>query len=225
MFPVSKNKIECESLTTKRSYDSEIVINQLSKEFHSKCYICGGDVGTSLRVEHFVPHLNRSEYMYDWKNLFLACDYCNNIKSDTYNNRNKAIINPMYRNPIHEIKVNWGEQLKRKITFTGTSKDLEVANSVELLNKIFISKPRESAAYTYKRDSLRRRLFNELREFFYVFDELVMDNPLPGREAELVLKLKDFLHVRSDFYEYKVSLIYHDDVLRKETERLLGYRL
>ena len=62
------------------SYREEDVISLLDKDFCGKCYICETKRPTGINIEHFVPHHNNIDLMFDWKNLFLSCPHCNNAK-------------------------------------------------------------------------------------------------------------------------------------------------
>ena len=59
------------------------VIEQLSSDFHDKCYLCEMDELQSIEVEHLRPHHNGKdrERMFDWNNLFYSCAHCNSVKN------------------------------------------------------------------------------------------------------------------------------------------------
>jgi len=66
---------------TNNNYKDPIVVQQLKKDFLSKCYLCEQTEFGNVNVEHFVPHLNQSEELrIDWENLYYACSHCNGIK-------------------------------------------------------------------------------------------------------------------------------------------------
>lgn len=75
---------------TNGNYTDPLVVQQLKKDFFSKCYLCELSDFGNLNVEHFVPHLNQSEELRtDWENLYYACSHCNSIKGA----RHKELLN------------------------------------------------------------------------------------------------------------------------------------
>ncbi|WP_052706185.1 HNH endonuclease [Vibrio galatheae] len=91
-FPKTTNQEIINELARQKNlssgkYDFDAVWEQLSKDFFNKCYICG-DTTTSPRIEHFRPHNGGAdkERKFDWHNLMLACEHCNSIKSNDYEN-------------------------------------------------------------------------------------------------------------------------------------------
>jgi len=73
---------------------------QIKKETFDKCayceskvtHICPGD------VEHILPKSRFPSNVYDWNNLTLACQLCNNSKRDFYDSTN-PLLNPYIDNP------------------------------------------------------------------------------------------------------------------------------
>ena len=66
---------------TNSDYTDPVVVKQLKKDFLSKCYLCEQTDFGNVNVEHFVPHLNKSEELRtDWNNLYYSCSHCNGIK-------------------------------------------------------------------------------------------------------------------------------------------------
>lgn len=71
MFNVTRTQEAPESLSRRVSYSEEDVLNELSKIFHDKCYLCEIKDPTSLNVEHFYAHQGDLDKKFDWKNLYL----------------------------------------------------------------------------------------------------------------------------------------------------------
>jgi len=59
MFKVIRSVVPTE--WTNDNYRDPIVVNQLKKDFLSKCYLCEQTDFGNVNIEHFVPHLNQSE--------------------------------------------------------------------------------------------------------------------------------------------------------------------
>ncbi|MBT0111949.1 HNH endonuclease [Vibrio alginolyticus] len=69
-----------------KNYDIAGVREMLYNDFKGICYICGYS-NPSNAIEHFRPHRSVDRVkMFDWNNLFYACEHCNGIKSDQYEN-------------------------------------------------------------------------------------------------------------------------------------------
>jgi uncharacterized protein (TIGR02646 family) len=86
MIYFQKSQPAPKSLTSEKAkkngtYRTNEVIERLSADFKNKCYICELK-STTLQIEHFKPHRNNVNLMFDWNNLFWACGHCNNIKGD-----------------------------------------------------------------------------------------------------------------------------------------------
>jgi uncharacterized protein (TIGR02646 family) len=91
-FPKTQNQVVIDELARQKQlasgkYDFDGIWTQLSTDFHNKCYICG-DKCSSPRIEHFRPHNGGADVdrKFDWNNLMLACEHCNAIKSNDYEN-------------------------------------------------------------------------------------------------------------------------------------------
>ncbi len=70
---------------TNSDYTDPAVVKQLKLDFLSKCYLCEQTDFGNVNVEHFVPHLNKSEELRtDWNNLYYSCSHCNGIKGSRH---------------------------------------------------------------------------------------------------------------------------------------------
>lgn len=71
---------------------------QLIEEFNGKCSYCGYYVGNlGGNIDHYFPKSRFPELVNDYKNLTLACNYCNRKKagrSPINENGEKVILNP-----------------------------------------------------------------------------------------------------------------------------------
>lgn len=206
MFKAQKSPIICPDLEAKIKYDSAIVINQLRIDFYDKCYICGDKIAKDLRVEHFVPHMNDEDKKYDWGNLFLSCDYCNNIKSNTFNTDGRHILNSTIVNPLKYIQhtINYPDN---HIEFIKIEDTKESINSIELLEKIYIGKDNQSAAYIYKKETLILRLRASLLTIINLLEEIVNLRSDDGHFEYLKSKIGSELGIHSEFYEFKKTFI------------------
>lgn len=65
-------------------YNTNEVNKALGLMFAHKCYLCEKKDLDNLQIEHLVPHRGNRDLMFDWENLFLSCNHCNNIKNDKF---------------------------------------------------------------------------------------------------------------------------------------------
>ncbi|MEZ8729080.1 HNH endonuclease [Vibrio splendidus] len=105
-FPKTQNPTVIAELARQKKlaagkYDFDAIWTQLSADFHNKCYICG-DTCSSPRIEHFRPHNGGSDQdrKFDWQNLMLACEHCNAIKSNEY----EQLIDCIQEQPDQHIR-------------------------------------------------------------------------------------------------------------------------
>ena len=97
------------------SYNTPEVNEALKEMFRKKCYICENKEGiSSYQIEHLIPHRGNIDLKYDWKNLFLSCAHCNNIKNDRYEfeplEESKEIDNTVHL--LHDAYYGTTEQKK-----------------------------------------------------------------------------------------------------------------
>jgi uncharacterized protein (TIGR02646 family) len=155
MFNAKKSPDTPKSLIRQKKYDSEDVVKQLFIDFNEKCYLCGDKVNKDHRIEHFIPHRDKNENLkYDWNNLFLSCDYCNGIKSDSYNIDGKEIINSVNERIEDYVSHSYiGFPLSR-IEINKNKSNNETDNTIDLLNKIYLKNKSSSESQKIKREQL-----------------------------------------------------------------------
>lgn len=70
-----------------KSYKDPVLVEQLKKDFFSKCYLCEQTDFGDLNVEHFIPHKDKDiNLKLDWNNLYYSCSHCNFIKGSRHEN-------------------------------------------------------------------------------------------------------------------------------------------
>ena len=175
MFKVSKSARPTNWNT--KDYKDSVVVKQLQKDFHAKCYICEQKYFPNLNVEHFIPHLDNETLKLDWNNLYYACSRCNSIKNKYYDNMLdccnqehlvESWINVYYRMPDEDIEVV--NTCPRDHSFYEKSE-----NSKELIAKCFNNE--NSGIQEVSKEDLREKIievhsdFLDLRrEFFKEID-------------------------------------------------------
>ena len=89
MIKIERTPLEAEKLAELRSsgtHNHDFIREQLRKDFHNKCYICGRSITGEFEIEHLLPHYNgtKKDRQLDWDNLFMSCSNCNGIKKNRY---------------------------------------------------------------------------------------------------------------------------------------------
>lgn len=118
------------------SYNTPEVNEALKEMFRKKCYICENKEGiSSYQIEHLNPHRGNIDLKYDWKNLFLSCAHCNNIKNDRY----EPILDCSEVEVDQKIafrKEGWfGED--ERYEFEPLEESIEIDNTVHLLHDAY----------------------------------------------------------------------------------------
>ncbi|WP_367599277.1 HNH endonuclease [Pseudomonas fulva] len=65
-------------------YNTALIVQELERIFHGKCYLCEQAQLSDPEIEHFKPHLNDKALKNDWNNLYYSCSRCNSIKGATH---------------------------------------------------------------------------------------------------------------------------------------------
>lgn len=100
MIRVTKASVAPQSLSTTSAYDGQDVQRQLEHDHQGKCYLCERHLCTDFQVEHLKSQRHYPALKQDWNNLFWGCGYCNNKKSDCFDN----LLNPTSVNIEDEIR-------------------------------------------------------------------------------------------------------------------------
>lgn len=100
MIRIAKSETAPASLSTTKGYSCEDVLKQLLTDQHKKCYLCERILVTDFEVEHLLSVVHHPELAQSWKNLHLACRYCNGRKSDVI----EDLLIPTEENIEDELK-------------------------------------------------------------------------------------------------------------------------
>lgn len=111
------------------------VVARLQRIFLNKCYICEFKAPPSINVEHFLPHKGDRELMFDWNNLFFACDHCNRLKSDGYTPILKCTDPTPQVDKVLNHSIEFG--IETKVEVRPLKTDDPVTNTARLLNAVY----------------------------------------------------------------------------------------
>ncbi len=87
MRKVKKRKKDCKVVIpyiAKCSQDCFLSTSRLWSDQKGRCYICERFLNTDYQIDHLLCLKKYPELMKKWRNLFLACSYCNNRKSSGF---------------------------------------------------------------------------------------------------------------------------------------------
>ncbi len=195
------------------------VLERIQNDFHNKCYICEDKDITSINVEHFEPHQNNKEKLFDWNNLFYACQHCNNIKNDL--EKYHPLLNCTNEN--HKI-LDW-IKFEYEIMPLGEPKiialqtDELTQKTVTLIQDVFTG---TTPLKTLEARNLRRKLEKEMRPFLNDLFEYFSDDTF-SEEEKTILKLRIIrrLSIKSAFTAFKVWYIKKNSVYLQEFSQYL----
>lgn len=151
MIQIYKSSTSPKSLDTGTQYNGQDVQEQLLIDQNSKCYICEKKVVTDYHIDHLLSQAQHSDKTTDWSNLLLTCSYCNQKKSNAYD----QIINPL-GHPI-ETFIKQKVDYQRNVAIFEGPDDREIVGideTIKLLSSVFNGKTparqvREEKFYEY----------------------------------------------------------------------------
>ncbi len=135
MINIERTETAPDCLKNKIDYKCDDVLDKLENDFFGKCYICETNL-FSTNVEHFIAHKGNKKLKFDWRNLFLACFHCNNIKLTTdildCTEPNSDIEEKIIYKSISDV--NESIQIEANDSY---SNDNLTKNTVTVLNKVY----------------------------------------------------------------------------------------
>ena len=199
MIRIKKNVYAPQSLGKNQTYNAEDVRKQLLHDQNEKCYLCERILGTDFEVEHLKSQTHHPELKQEWNNLLLACRYCNNKKTDSFDN----ILHPLFINIEEEI-VQQIDFSKKEAVFCTNIIDEPHNKTIELLNRIFNGN-------TQLR-KIKERFFEYVISIINRFQQTVNDylmNPTP----ENAQKIRNELNITQELLGFKYWIIRNNSTL------------
>jgi uncharacterized protein (TIGR02646 family) len=199
------------------TYNDELIIEALKKEFYSKCYICEDDMSTSINIEHFKPHKGDKDLKFNWNNLYLACSHCNNIKLAKYDN----ILDCMSDKEDVERTMKYLASTfpKRYVTIEVIDSSEKVRDTAELLTKAYNGTTPQKRLESEK---LRKKIQQEMIRFQRLLNEYYFDACDDEDKKEVKQKIKRALSKNSPFAAFKRWVILEEEEYDKEFGDLLA---
>ncbi len=194
------------------NYRCKDVVKQVSDDFFDKCYLCEDKHVKDINVEHFEPHKGNRDKMFDWKNLFFACSYCNNIKlGDESPLLNCTDVSLRVVNSI-KLEIDSSRLPERHFFVTPLVDDAVTFNTASLLHKIYNGRENPTALKERGALNLRKRIIEHLSGFNDLVEEYRLGVLSKERIKSKIIKQ---LQVESAFTAFKVWLVRENDELEE----------
>jgi uncharacterized protein (TIGR02646 family) len=116
----------------RKGYGADSVQAAILADQDDKCYLCERQRDTDFQIEHLQCRDNYPEKMNCWENLFVACAYCNQKKSDSFDD----ICNPTTTNVECDI-VQKIDFCAKKVVFKARLADCVLEKTAELLTRLY----------------------------------------------------------------------------------------
>ncbi len=219
MFNVVRNEPAPASLTDKKKYDLEDVLEALNKVFHKKCYICETSEPQDINVEHFRPHKGNEALEFAWNNLYLSCSRCNNIKLAKYDNLldccdpDTDVVRAVKHLPP---STPYARQLQIEAQHDNEKAKL----TAELLDKVFNSEhtPNKAVSASF----LRRKVFDQYNLLLTELNKYYGPVTLPDEKVKAVERIKLLLKATSPYSAFISWCIMEDDELGPMLNGFIG---
>ena len=206
MTRVRKSKVEPENLSI--SYRNDNVYGELLKNQDDKCYLCERIVSTNYQIDHLKSKNNFPNLEKNWKNLFLTCDYCNQKKSNNFDN----ILNPEDYD-IEKIIKHSNEFFNKKVIFSSGENSDEIEETIRLLSKLFNGN-------NGLRNKKEERFYDEFIQKFNIFLKIINDYLSISKE-EYRNKIENELNIKSEFLGFKYTIIMENQTLKQDFGHLI----
>ncbi len=192
-------------------YKDDAVKRAILEDQNDKCYICERKVTTDYQVEHLTSQRNNEAGVNDWKNLYIACNYCNDKKKASFDD----IKHPDTYN-VEDVIRHSVEFENERVTFSTTSEDSGIRNTVKMLERMF------NGTNAPNRVLMETRFYNQFKRSYNYFQSVVHDYLL-GRRDEMRPIIETLLGVKSEYLAFKYAVIMENDTLRRDFEEMVRW--
>jgi len=192
-------------------YNDQIVIESLKKDFYRKCYLCE-EFTRHFEVDHFYPQLSHKNLINEYSNLFYSCQKCNKLKPKKTNTmESEEILNCCDIDVEKYIKLSLDIQQCEvnieQIKFDN-SLELKIANTINLLNRIYNGKDSKSNSC----EDLKDEIIEEIECFRKIIDTYQTTR----LKKSSLNEIKDKLKLESSYSTFKRWIIKDNEILTKE---------
>lgn len=203
MIRVKKREEAPEELATK-GYTDDAVKRAILEDQDEKCYICERKVTTDYQVEHLASQNAYAAGVNEWKNLYIACNYCNDKKKTSFDD----IKHPNAYN-VEDVIRHSVDLENERVTFTTESEDAAVQKTVKMLERMF------NGTNAPKRVLMETRFYNKFKQSYNNFQSVVHDY-LAGHTEEMRPVIETQIGQRSEYLAFKYAVIMENETLRHD---------
>ena len=192
MIRIRKSLVAPAELISK-GYRTDSVQSAILADQDDKCYLCERIRKTDFQVEHLQSRDKFPDKKNCWENLFVACAYCNQKKSDGFDD----ICNPTKTNVECDItqKIDF---CAKKVVFKAKLADSTLEKTAELLTRLY------NGTKPGLRTIREERFCNEFIQQMNVFQQAVVRYMERGdNEAEI----KQMLDIKAENLGFKYSIL------------------
>lgn len=205
MIRVYKDPDEPKSLAAHKSYSGDDVVRQLRADQRGKCYLCERLTVTDFQVEHHKSQAQHPDLVYCWNNLFLSCAYCNNKKSNLFDNMVSPTGNDIETYIEQRLDFDKSKAIFKYIG--GENITDEYGETISFFERVFNG--------TNKLRTEREQLFyNYVLSAVNTFQKMVVDW-LFAPTAELEDAIRQSLDIGKEFLGFKYWIIKSNSMLLK----------
>lgn len=192
MIRVRKSSVAPTELAEK-GYGANSVQATILTDQDDKCYLCERKRTTDFQVEHLQSRDNCPEKENCWDNLYIACGYCNQKKSNNFDD----ICNPSKTDIECEIaqKIDFSA---KKVLFKAQCVNNSLEQTVTLLSRLY------NGTRPGLRTTREERFYNEFIQQMNVFQQAVLRYMEHGdNETEI----KQMLDIKAENLGFKYSIL------------------
>lgn len=204
MIQIYKSSTSPKSLDTGTQYNGQDVQEQLLIDQNSKCYICEKKVVTDYHIDHLLSQAQYSDKTTDWSNLLLTCSYCNQKKSNAYD----QIVNPLSF-PI-EALIKQGVDYQRNVAIFEGPDDKDIVGideTIRLLSSVFNGK---TPARQVREENFYNEFLSRINLFQKACNQFLEDDS--EQHKRIVYEL---LKADQEFLGFKYWIIQSNQTLQK----------
>lgn len=203
MIRVRKREDAPEELATK-GYKDDAVKRTILEDQDDKCYICERKVTTDYQVEHLTSQKNDQEGVNEWENLYIACNYCNDKKKDSFD----SIRHPDTYN-VEDVITHSVDMENERVVFKTLSDEPEVFQTIKLLERMF------NGTNAPTRVLMETRFYNKFKQSYNNFQSVIHDY-LSGKREEMRPVIETQIGQKSEYLAFKYAIIMENETLRRD---------
>ena len=210
MIRVRKSDNAPEELVSNGYWD-DAVKQAILLDQDDKCYFCERIVTTDYEVEHLASRKNYVSGLNEWENLFIACNYCNDKKKNSFD----GIKHPDSYN-VEEVIIHTVDLMNERVEFSTASTEPGAIQTISLLERMF------NGTNPPRRVLMETRFYNQFKLAYNNFQRVVHEY-LAGNSEEKRPVIEEMLGLKSDYLAFKYAIVMENETLRQDFGALVAW--